>query len=114
MLEWNVYMEDFNNRRIKTHNVFSHGGFLADLKKAARKYRDREREQFEAELSQSLMYWYWCKCEWEIILSDWPPSEQFNKKKVDVYDQVVMNWPVFCDYVWAHRAELRRKEESKE
>lgn len=113
MLEWNVYMEDFSNKRIKTHNVFAHTGFLADLKKEARKYRDRERELFEERLRRILMYYYWSKCEWEIVLSDWPPSDRFNKEKVDVYDQVMLNWDAFRDYVWRNRAELRRKESRK-
>lgn len=113
MLEWNVYISNFNGKRIEQHNVFDHGGVMESLKKAARKYRDRERELFEEELRRTIMYYYWSKCEWEIILSHWPPRQDAREEKIDVYDQVMLNWDVFREYVWKNRAELRRKE-SKE
>lgn len=46
------------------------------------------------------MYYFWSKCEWEIILSDFPPSKKFQEKKVDVYEQVMLNWDIFINYVW--------------
>ena len=111
MLEWNVFVSDFNHREIKTHNVFNHWRFMEDLKKIARKYRDRERDKFEEQMRRDLMYYYWSKCEWEIIIDHWPPFKDGDySSKVDVWDQIEMNWRIFCDYVWAHRAELRRKE----
>ena len=106
MLEWNVYYENFNAREIQETNILSHGNFLTDLKKAHKKYKDN-REAFEKEVKSSLMYWYWSKCEWEIIISDWPPSDRVPAIKVDVYDQVMLNWNVFMDYLWEHREELR-------
>ena len=114
MLEWYVYREDINNRVIVKFNVFNHWRFMEELKKAARKYRNRERDLFEERLRHILMYYYWSKCEWEIILSDWPPSPTFNDLKVDVFDQIMLNWRPFCDYVWAHKAELRRKDVDSE
>lgn len=110
MLEWNVYVSDFNNKKIVEHNVFDHWGVMADLRKAARKYRDKERAAFEEEMKNSLMYWYWSKCEWEIILDHWPTKGEEYQEKIDVFDQIKLNWANFCDYVWAHRAELRRRE----
>ena len=81
MLEWNVYISNFNGKRIEKYNVFDHLGFLDDLKKAARKYRDREREQFEDQMRRDLMYYFWSKCEWEIILSHWPPRQDAREEK---------------------------------
>ena len=109
-MEWNVYVGGFNSREIEVDNVFDHPGVMQDIKKAARKYKDSERDKFEEELRTTLMYHFWSKCEWEIIIDHWPQHEGWNDKKVDVYEQVRLNWPIFCDYVWAHRAELRRRE----
>ena len=111
MLEWNVYVSNFNDKRIETHNVFENHRFMTDLRKAARKYRDRERDLFEEQMRRDLMYYYWSKCEWEIVISHWPQRADARDEKVDVYDQVMMNWDRFRDYVWSHRAELRKKEE---
>ena len=114
-LEWYVYVSDFNSGRIEKHNVFDHWRFMEDLVKAARKYKDREREQFEEKLRFYLMYYYWSKCEWEIIIDHFPPSEnkeRYRPVKIDVWDQIESNWRPFCDYVWAHRADLRRREKN--
>ena len=110
MLEWNVYVSNFNDRRIEKHNVFNHWGVMENLKRIARKYRDREREQFEEQMRRILMHYYWSKCEWEIVLDHFPPSDRFRPEKVDVWDQISLNWQSFADYVWSHRAELRRRE----
>lgn len=34
-------------------------------------------------------YQFWSRCEYEIIISSWP--DEINKKKIDVYDQIVLN-----------------------
>ena len=129
-LEWNVYIGDFNSRKIETHNIFNHGRFLEDVKKALKKYDNRK--DFEEEILKSLMYFYWAKSEWEIVLTSWVPhitKEEFDRlkfenekfynehghypycmlvnpdvyEKVDVYSQVMMNWNVFIDYLWSKK-----------
>lgn len=112
MLEWYVYVGDFNGRRIETHNVFDHIRFMEDCKKNARKnYADKDA--FLETLRRDLMYYYWSKCEWEIILQSWPPSDRFNDEKIDVYDQIRLNWGIFSEYVWSHVGELKRRERKK-
>ena len=108
-LEWNVFIGDVNLRSIRTHNVFDHGGVMGDLKKAARKYA-KDKDAFAEVVRRSIMYHYWSKCEWEIVLQHWPPYEGFNGKKVDVYDQLALNWDKFVDYCWEHAVALRRRE----
>lgn len=110
MLAWNVFREDFNARCIKVFNIFDHFSFREACGKAARKYKD-DREKFTEEVRRSLMYFFWSKCEYEIILSSWPPDHRgdFQNRKVDVYEQVMLNWPLFAEYVWQNRKELTRK-----
>lgn len=108
-MEWNVFYENFNGRKIESYNIFRHYSFYEDCKKAAKKYKD-DRESFEKHIKSSLMYYYWSKCEWEIVLSSWPSGDRTPDRKIDVYDQVMLNWKPFIDYVWAHAAELRRRE----
>ena len=112
MLTWNVYIGDFSKREIVVHNVFDHYGFLEDCKKAAKKYKD-DREAFEKAIENNLMFYYWSKCEWEIILQHWPQISGFQDEKVDVYDQVMLNWDKFIEYVWNNAEELRRREKKK-
>ena len=105
MLTWNVYVGDFNAREIRTHNVFNHYSFYEDCCKNKRKNKN-DREAFEEQLRRDLMYYYWSKSEWEIILSHWPPRKDAREEKVDVYDQVRLNWDQFVDYVWENRSKL--------
>lgn len=110
MLEWNVYIGDFNNRRIEVHNIFDHWSFYNDCLKNKKK-NGKDREAFFEEMRKDLMYYYWSKCEWEIILQHWPTREDFHDLKIDVYDQVRLNWDAFTDYVWAHLSELKKLKE---
>lgn len=96
---WNVYIENFNKKEIETYNIFDHASFYGGVKKAYQKCKD-DFNAFETKVMRELMYYFWSKCEWEIILSDWPPSDKFRDKKVSVYDQVMLNWDTFIHYVW--------------
>ena len=100
-LIWNVYIENFNEKCIEVYNIFDNYGFYNDLKVIYNEEKDKEN--FLYKVNRSLMYYFWSKCEWEIILSDWPPSEIFNDKKISVYDQIKNNWHVFSEYIWSNR-----------
>ena len=75
------------------------------------------------------MYNFWSKCEWEVVITDWPTHitvEELNRlqkeldghtaaygnppyalsvdlrvaEKIDVYDQIMLNWDIFINYLW--------------
>ena len=105
---WNVIYGDFNARRIRTYNVFDHYGFVVSCQKNAKKNKDN-KEAFAEDLKRDLMYYFWSKCEWEVIVSQWPPKDDGRDAKIDVYDQIKMNWDRFLDYTWEHRKEIKLK-----
>ena len=49
------------------------------------------------------MYYMWSKCEYEIILS--PLTGRADDIKIDVYDQIMMNFDRFVDYCWSFKSE---------
>ena len=98
-MHWRVICEDFNGLRIADYDIFEHGGFSEDVKKAYKKYRN-DHDSFCESVRKSLAYYFWSKCEWEVIVSAWPPSDRVRERKVDVYEQVMLNWDVFIEYVW--------------
>ena len=98
-LEWNVFIGNFNSKKIETYNIFNHGRFKDDCDRAWKKHK-KNFYAFSKAVKGSLMYNFWSKCEWEVIISHWPPSERFNDKKIDVFEQVVQNWDTFITYVW--------------
>lgn len=107
-MKWNVFYHDINRDKIGTYNIFKHGGFREDVKNAIKKYKDKD--EFAEQLKKELMYYFWAKCEWEIILSPWVGGRNTKDIKIDVYDQVMLNWDVFLDYVWDNKKELLKDE----
>ena len=106
-MEWNVYVYNINARRIEQYNIFEHYKILEYCKKALKKYRD-DKEQFIEQVRRELMYYFWGKVEWEITIDEYPSYHGDTAKKVDVYEQVKLNWDVFADYIWNHREKLKR------
>ena len=127
---WNVYREDFNRRAIVKYNIFDHGGFARDVKKLLEV--DASKDEFAEQLKRSLMYWFRCKSEHEVVITSWPVyidkteldrlNTEFDKynnkwgynpyninvspdigKRVSIYDQVLMNWEQFVEYVWSNK-----------
>lgn len=105
MLQWNVFYHRFGSDELEAFNLFNHSGFVNDVREATRKYP--EKEMFLEEVRKSLMYYFWSKCEYEVLICPWPfHHERDRAKKIDVYWQVLLNWNVFSEYVWANREEL--------
>ena len=105
-MEWYVIYHNFNKNKIEKYNIFDHYSFAKACKENAKK-NSKDKAAFAEELLSSLMYYFWSKCEWEVIVSAWPPKED-SEKKIDVHDQVMLNWNLFVDYCWEHKAELKK------
>ena len=99
---------------------------------------NEEYNLFVEEVKRSLMYFYWSKSEWEVIITSWPPyvnekgflrlnlkrNEHLVKygrfirtdvniegeKKVDVYEQIMLNWDHFITYLWNNRKLIKPKQ----
>ena len=101
-LTYNVYEEDFNRKEIVVRNIFTHQSFYDSLVKIKKECKD-DFAAFSDRVQKSLMYYYWSKCEYEIILSGWPPKDDFKQEKVDIYSQVMLNWDIFIQYLWGNK-----------
>lgn len=98
--EWYVFInDDFNGKGIGKFNVFNSVKFrkgLLDIKKKLKKGVELDIKQ---EIKNELMYCFWSKSEYEVLI-----GPLFNRgisewQKVDVYDQVMLNFDKFADYV---------------
>lgn len=101
---WNVYYHDRNTSQIVSYNVFNHGGIRKDIHQAVKK--GKTKEEFADILRDSLMYYYWSKAEWEIVIYPWCGGQNTKEIKVDVFDQVMMNWDLFLEYAWNKRKDI--------
>ena len=106
-LVWNVFRYDINKREIVAYNIFNHAGFVEDIEKM-RKNKITSVD-FKDRLKQVLMYYFWAKCEYEVVISSFPPNENAKDEKVDIYSQVMLNFDIFCDYVYSNIFETKKK-----
>lgn len=95
-LEWYVYYYNINGSQLKTFNIFNHRGFKNAIEEIFKKYYSME--EFKKAVKSELMYYFWSKAEWEIIISDW--FDRQVEKKIDVYDQIMLNWDRFIEWLY--------------
>ena len=124
---WNVYYRDINSREIKVFNIFNHSYFREAITRLKKK--KLPKEEFTKKLEREVRYYFWSKCEYEVVLTSFPPYidkkeldrlnseyENFNTmyghyplridvcpetyEKIDIYQQLHLNWDVFVNYVW--------------
>lgn len=108
-MKWNVYYHDINRRKMTTFNIFNHYGFRRAVKEAVKKYR--KKDEFIEQLKRELMYFFWSKSEYEIIIAPWVGGDREKEaEKIDIYEQVMMNYDIFSEYIWKNRKELLIKE----
>lgn len=129
-MQWNVFRYDINSRKIELYNIFKHSGFAKDIQELLSK--QISKEEFAEELHRSAMYYFWSRCEYEIAITSWPPyidrhgldvlnfeNENYHQayghypnclhvdlnveKKIDIFEQIRLNWDAFVDYVWGQR-----------
>ena len=96
-MEWYVYYHDSNAQKIIKWNIFNHGSFKKEVDVLLKEKIDKD--DFSEKLKREVMYYFWSRCEYEIILSPW--TGRADDIKIDVYDQIMMNWNSFVDYVWS-------------
>ena len=96
--EWYVYRENVNSKTIEPYNIFKNNSFYRDCENCIKTCDDID--SFFKRLDKLLMYYFWARCEYEIVLTGWPSPEYTKDKKIDIYDQVTLNYQAFVDYIW--------------
>ena len=121
-LVWNVYLYDTSNKQIISVNIFELSSrFNKDIEKLKKDMKKHDKSWFNEELKKALLCSYWAKVEYEIALTE--PFPSINNKelirvnnlernkymydinlnayhKIDVYNQVNLNWDIFIEYVY--------------
>lgn len=97
-MKWYVYYYNVNHKVIEKYNIFDHGGFRQDIENIFK--NEYSRDDFNKELETSLLFYFWSKAEWEILLLPWVGGSPDDKMKIYAYDQIMINFDHFSDYVW--------------
>jgi len=99
--EWNVFLYDCvrDKGEPRKFNVFDNRSFskaIEDIFIMSFTY-----EEFEEKVKSAAMWQFWSRCEYEFILLSWPTGAKETGYKMDVYEQLRMNWDRFMDYIWS-------------
>lgn len=98
-MEWLVYYFDVNRQEIATYNALA---CETDIKKILKK--STTKAGFAEALRKEMMYRYWSKAEWEIIIGPWcGGNAEHSACKIDIYDQLRLNWDKVVDYCWSFK-----------
>ena len=127
-MTWNVFRENINRKEIVEYNIFAHSGFANEVDELLKE--DVSRDEFDEKLRMILFYYFGSKAEYEVVITSWVPHidraeldrlnteyEKHNQqwgyyphalsvepdvgRKVDIYNQVMINWDRFRDYLWS-------------
>lgn len=96
---WHVYWFNPNSHKIETRNVFNLSIRFNDELDRLREEHIKDFYTFSEELRHVVMCCFWSKCEYEIVISPWVSNGE--PQKIDVYDQLRLNWETFAAYTWA-------------
>ena len=125
-LQYFVYIENFNQRKIEKYNVLSKPLIEEIVNNAG---ENPTKENFSKATEQVFKYYFLARSEWEVIITDWPPHvgvPEVNRlakevehsiattgkepyllmtklniaEKIDVYDQLKLNWDILIDYLY--------------
>ena len=103
-LEWNVYRWDINARKLVVYNIMRHRGFIEWLGKRLVGCKDKDASG--EVIRRELQYYFWSKCEHELLIGALFEGDTNKFEKIDVYDQVMLNFNNFTNYVWDNRFEI--------
>lgn len=104
IMKWFVYYYNINNNKIETLNIFSHSRFADEVKKHL---KSTVKAEFAEAVRGSLFRYYCSKAEYEVLVSAWCGGD--DSIKVDVYNQVRLNWDVFIEYLWSFKEKKERR-----
>ena len=138
-LAWYVFNEEprGTGAKIVPINIFEYNWvFLKDLLVAKKKY-GKDFIKFADYVRSSLQHEYWSRSEYETVITTWPPyvdsdevdrlaeekekrlreyghfySEYVNPEvgyKIDIYDQIMLNWDAFINYLWNNKHLITKK-----
>lgn len=127
LMIWNVYVKRSSSSKVEKYDIFQHHAFREDIDTLIK--QKLPRAEFEEMLRRKLSYYFWGKVEWEITAAPYPtyvtyeefdrvsdevkafilqndrfpPRRQLDVEgaiRLDVYEQVTLNWDTFVDYIW--------------
>lgn len=96
-LEWKVFNYNVNQHLIHTVNIFKYS-HIFELS-VAQYQKNRDVQEFEHNIKANLQYMFWCRSEYEIVLTPLFNHKESEELKIDIYEQIMINWDKFFNYL---------------
>lgn len=106
IMKWNVYYHNFNQNKIEVFDIFNYYNFYRDVKELLWIHKTKNR--FAENLKKELSYYFRSRAEWETVIKPWCGGD-YEGIKIDVYDQIMLNWDLFVDYCWNFREAIEEQ-----
>lgn len=95
---WKVMLYD--NGRARAYNVFNNISFNKAVQEEIMSVPELTFEFIEQRVKELAQWQFWSRCEYEFLVTGWPPSTHDKPYKLDVYEQLRMNWDQFINYIY--------------
>ena len=111
-MKWNVILKAGDSAKFKPYNIFDCEAFRLSIEELFKK--KYPKEHFLLELDRETDYFFHAQIEWEMIFPPMDITEhgKYNALtwyKIDVYEQLRVNWERFADYMWAESQAAENK-----
>ena len=96
VLEWNTIL--YERDKIRIYNVFNNAYFSEAVINIMHT-PNLSRAEISDMIMRKAQWQFWGRCEYEHIISNWPPYNEDKGYKIDVFEQLTVNWDRFIDYI---------------
>ena len=93
MTQFNVLWWDFNKPNPGPYDILPY--FRDMYNRCKKSERPTTKEQWITFITRHGRYMYWARCEYEIIISQWPPTDK--SCKIDIWDQIQNNLDLIAE-----------------
>lgn len=91
--DFNVIIYNYNLKSFESCNIIPY--LVRCYNDLPKSNRPKGYEDLKNFVKSQSMHQFWARCEYEIILQNWPGQD--IEKKIDVYDQILMNLDVVTE-----------------
>jgi len=100
-LVWNVYHYSHSRNKIEVWNIFHSIGFSEGIEKIIKK--KYKKEIFADKVKSELIHYFLTNYMYEVTVCKYPrPDMSDGDVRIDVFDQVMLNFDAFIDYLYAN------------
>lgn len=96
-LNWNTILYD--GKKIRAYNIFNNYLFSGAIEKLFN-MPEVSFQDFDTYVRRKAQWQFWSRCEYEMLLNAWPTGPVDSEYKIDVFEQLELNWDRFIEYLW--------------